>query len=710
MAKAVPVHHSLKTSTLGEAAQEAGLSPALPYPFAAITGHRLPKLALTLLAVDPSLKGLLISAGPGVGKTTLARSFAGILPVQPAPYPYVEVPANVTEDRLLGGLDVEQTLASGVRCLSPGLLAQADGGLVYIDGLSLVAPAAQARIAAALDSGLVRIEREGLSHIAPARFILIATYDGAEGEVGLSLADRVGLMVSATPEGKAEDRAEIATRVDQYIRDPQRFLHRYAAQTSSIRRQIEQGRINLPGVEIDRASRMQLSKIARTLEVEGNRADLFAVRAAKASAALAGRTAVDDVDLATAVQLVLIPRGQASPAHESDPRPQAGPPEGRNPAETAQPEHSEKAGRAAKRPESRGQPDIGSLDQPSRIAQLVVGSTLAALPDDAARAKSKPRGRVASHHRGSRRRASKSPATHGRYVGSEPKNARVTRTATKIALDATLRAAAPFQKSRRAALVQRVQEEVQANARPGRVPEYDPRSVADGTVYPPKPSNRVIIKPCDLHVKKLQRRSGMLFVFVVDASGSMAAGRMGQAKGAMIKLLRKSYLNRDSVALVAFAGDSAKVLLGPARSVTLARRLVEGMPAGGGTPLAAGLISAVKLIQLARKRLSGQAMLVILTDGSANVALNPASQTGGLGRDARDAAIRSELDLIGRLLAVNDIASVLIDTGSRFVLNSKCRDVAAILRARYVYLPHFEAGSVFEAIRQPAANQSRDRQ
>ena len=280
--------------------------------FAEIVGMDVAKRALLLLAVNPALAGVAIAAPVGSGKSTLARAFAALLP---AGTPFVELPVGATEDSVLGGLDLEATLAAGRRVIARGLLARAHGGVLYADGLNLLDERAIAHLISALSDGVVRVERDGLSEVHPARFLLVGTYDPVEGEVRRGLLDRIGLIVPVPPQTGERERAEVVRR--NLTAPPNGDAE---DETTMLRAMIADAREHLPTVHIAEEQMQALVQTALSLGVEGNRADVFAVQAALAKAALDGREAVDDDDLKLAVRLVLLPRATRVPAQEAPER------------------------------------------------------------------------------------------------------------------------------------------------------------------------------------------------------------------------------------------------------------------------------------------------------------------------------------------------------------------------------------------------------
>jgi magnesium chelatase subunit D len=621
--------------------RKAGAVPApstqMRLPITAVAGYEDARLALMLLAVEPRLKGVLIASGPGTFKSMLARSFESLLPRTQSPREsrLVELPLNATEDRLLGGIDIELTLSKGRREAAAGLLAQADGRALYVDEINLLDPALVNHLAAALDSCVVRLEREGISDSYSSDFVLVGTYDPAEGELLPLIQDRTGLIVRQQPETSPDRRAENVSRLIDFDRDV------FEVDSGRIKKTIEEARERLPEVFISREAIRQLSRSALELGVRGNRADLFGIRAARASAALAGRVSVEEDDLVLAIKLVLMPRATRTPALGEQAEDQ---PLTENVTEKNDLRDSER--------NPPDDPDNDATGSGSGFRELVMKAVDTRLPLDFSLTLLKQPARPAPG-----RRARSKNVTGGRYTASTPRRS----SGTRVAIDATLRAAAPHQAKRKRMNMQMRQH----------------RGVA--------------VETDDLRFKVLKRRSGCLIIFAVDASGSMAVNRVAQAKGAMTRLLERAYLHRDRVAFISFRGADAKVLLQPTRSVALGKRLIDALPSGGATPIAKGLLKAIEVARQARLQEKTGSLLLVFTDGRANVGLRTDHLTD---RVEREAAIQEELKKIGAVLHQENVHPVVIDTRAKFLSGGEGRALARLLGARYLYLPRADADSI----------------
>jgi magnesium chelatase subunit D len=620
----------------------------LQYPFAAIVGMEAAKRALMLLAVDQGLTGALIGLGSGSAKTSLARSYAALLT---EPGSFIHIPLNITIDRLLGGIDIERTLETGSKHDAKGLLAQADGGMVFVDDINLLDTTLANHIASALESGVVRVEREGLSEEYRSRFRLVGTYNPAEGDLDLHFKDRVGLISDSPLENSVEAIAEMLSRVLRFERDPDGFVEEFAVETAALKFAIASARIRLSEIRVASKDIRLIVEASAALGVEGNRADVFAVRAARANAALDGRSQIIDEDIITAIKLVLLPRATTAPQLEERREETADSIESENESlESGNTTESD----AGDSPDSHGGPD-------RTVEDLIIEALDAPAPDDALTVAHAKAGRGVS---GKRLKAT--DRAGGKYVGSYQRRD----SNTRIAVDATLRAAAPYQLARR---LKKIETALDAGK-----------------------DKNVHITYGDLRFKRFKRKTGTLFIFAVDASGSMSLNRMAQAKGALARLLQQAYLHRDKVALIRFRRSTAEALLAPTRSVELAKRLVDSMPTGGATPMAAALVEALNLARRARFQGIPQAMLLLFTDGRANRGLADESSDKSL---KNSESISEELRGIGKLLERESVRTVVIDTRPRFVATGEGRALAELIGGRYLYLPRADTTAIYEAVK-----------
>lgn len=635
--------------------------------FTEIVGMDLVRQAMLMLAIDPALGGVALPAAVGSGKSTLARAFADLLPPGT---PFVELPLNVTEDRLIGGIDLEATLATGERVVQRGLLSQAHGGVLYIDAINLLDAEAVSQVVDVLSRGQVLVEREGLSEVHPARFMLLGSWDPGDGDVRMGLLDRIGLIVPLGVQGHWQARREIVSTVlaaDARRQGKRRGRDQVQAALAVLREQLAEARDRLAHIDLDEEQLRSLAASALALGVEGNRADVFAARAARASAALAGRREVSEQDLQTAIKLVLMPRATRMPEAEELVSPEPPPvPELADQDESAQDESAEAAGPdASTEPPPDNDPALeddselaDSMAQPDLLQDLLLEAEATEMPADILS--------VSVVRRSQSRAGSRGDALNsrrGRFVRARPGAPREGR----IALIPTLLAAAPWQDSRKKDAVMR------------------------GSVR----REGLMIRREDVRIRQYRDKSGTLFVFLVDASGSMALNRMRQAKGAVASLLQNAYVHRDQIALIAFRGQRAEVLLPPSQSVDRAKRELDVLPTGGGTPLASALHEGIELARQARSRGISQVTFILITDGRANVAL-AASRDPHAARPDK-AVMEGEVAALAAATAAAGIAAVVVDTQAKYLGRGEAERLAAQLQGRYFYLPNARAEQIVEA-------------
>ncbi|MFF7312517.1 putative cobaltochelatase [Streptomyces sp. NPDC008137] len=655
-----------------------------PFPFTAVVGQDDLRLALLLNAVSPAVGGVLVRGEKGTAKSTAVRALSALMPEvdvvsecrfscdpgspdpgcpdgphEPGgfasrPARMVELPVGASEDRLVGALDIERALSEGVKAFEPGLLADAHRGILYVDEVNLLHDHLVDLLLDAAAMGASYVEREGVSVRHAARFLLVGTMNPEEGELRPQLLDRFGLTVEVAASREPDQRVEVVRRRLAYDDDPAAFAARWAEEEADVRARIVAAKKLLPSVRLGDDALRQIAATCAAFEVDGMRADIVMARTATALAAWAGRTDVLAEDVRQAALLALPHRrrrnpfdapgldedkldetleefsGDDDPDPDLDPDPDSGPDGPDGGGGQPAPDDGPQGGDQEVRPE--GEQDGQPQPQPSGAGE-----------QSAARASEPFRTKVLSVPglgEGAAGRRSRARTEHGRTTGARrPKG-----SLTKLHLAATVQAAAPHQRAR-------------GRSGPG-----------------------LVVRRDDLRQATREGREGNLVLFVVDASGSMAARqRMSAVKGAVLSLLLDAYQRRDKVGLVTFRGSGADVALPPTSSVDAAAVRLESLPTGGRTPLSAGLLRAHDVLRVERLRdPARRPLVVVVTDGRATGGPEPVALAGRA----------------ARLFAAEGVASVVVDCESGPVRLGLAGQLAGELGGTAVTLDELRADSI----------------
>jgi magnesium chelatase subunit D len=634
--------------------------PSSVFPFTAIVGQERMKRALVLNAIHPAIGGVLIRGEKGTAKSTAARALARLLPIletivgcpfacsPEAPFehcptcgseagerefqqrraPLVSLPLGATEDRVLGTLNLERAIKEGARVFEPGLLAAAHRGILYIDEVNLLSDHLVDILLDSAAMGVNVVEREGISIQHPARFMLVGTMNPEEGELRPQLLDRFGLAVDVNGTPEPADRAEIVRRRIDFEAEPTAFAGHWEPEENAERARIRAGMELLPAVQLPDRMLSLITRLCSDLQVDGLRADIVIYKTAQANAAYEGRARVLEEDVQLAAELALPHRRRRGPFQQ--PR--------------LDPEELQQAlERAKEEQEDAHEPGDGGEDEGDGQEEVfgVESSHPISLPGPANRATSVSTGRRS----GSGTNDSSGPISG--VVNFDRGHSR------SLALGDTLRAAARRQ----------IQGATRGNL-------------------------ALQIAADDIRVYERTAQVSNLVLFLIDSSGSMGSRRrMSAVKSAVLGMLTDAYQKRDRVALIAFRGSHAEVLLPPTTSVDQAEQRLRQLPTGGRTPLADGLRLALETLQRATGNGSGNALLVLVTDGRPNVA----TVGGDAWTEARE---------MGERIAELGFDALVVDTEVGRLRLGLAPQLARVMLAPCILFDALQDGGLLAAVRQ----------
>jgi magnesium chelatase subunit D len=587
------------------------------FPFVAIVGQEKIKKALILNLINSKIGGVLISGEKGTAKSTIVRGLAELM----EEIDLVNLPLNITEDRLVGGIDIKKAIVNGEKVLDEGVLQKANGNILYIDEVNLLAEQIVNILLEVSSRGENVIEREGLSYCLPSEFILVGSMNPEEGNLRSQFLDRFGLFVLAEGEKEKESRYKIVKRRLDYESDPVGFNLKWDKKTKRLRNQIEIGKKCISKVIISEENLLFSASLASEGKCAGHRAEITLIETAKAIVAFNEKTIMTEDDIEEAAKYVLPHRIREKIEIE----------------ESCDADNDEE-----KQEEQEENDDNIPLNSEIDTTQSLKSSPPTSEEkieekwEDIAPNKEEMHLTMQMDGNkkfvGSGKRVKvRTNSEKGRYVKYCFPHEKVT----DIALDATIRCAAMHQQEDNGLMI--------------------------------------TVKKSDLRKKVREQRTGATILFLVDASGSMGAQRrMGAVKGTILSLLNDAYQKRDSIGMIAFRKETAETLLNITRSVDLAQKCLKKLKTGGKSPLALGLYQSYELLK-AEKIKNPQALqyLVIVTDGKANIPL--------FTQDAIEDALN-----VGKKIANDGINSLVLDTESGYIRYDFAKKLAEEMESDYI--------------------------
>ncbi len=625
------------------------------FPFVAVVGQEDVKEALLIALTNPQAGGVLVAGEKGTAKSSLVRALAQVIPHKEI----VDLPLNATEDMVFGHIDLEHAVLRGEKMFSPGILGRVHEQVLYVDEINLLRQEIVTSILSVADRGVNAVEREGISYQHEAKFTLIGTMNPEEGSLTSSVLDRFGMFVSVSREMDCNARTEIMRRVLAHEQNRELFCQQYQGATDELISNLQAAQKLLGTITVSNAMIELTAQYCTKANVAGHRAEIFLIEVAKAIAALAGRDYLMPADMERAAFFILPHRMRKEESQPPEPEEQEEdeqtneqnndqkehqppPPDNSSPDSSLNSQEENDSEKDESEEQSQELPKQGNnRDDQEAISDIDTAFSNAKM------AVTLPQDRQVRQSSG-KRSLTRTNLHQGRYVRSCIPKGKLT----DLAFDATLRAAAPYQRLRE-----------------------------KGTCC-------MSIKQEDVRQKVREKRIGNTFLFVVDASGSMGAReRMRAVKGAIFSMLQDAYQKRDQVGLIAFRRQTAEVLLPVTRSVELAQKCLQQLPTGGKTPLAEGLATAFSVLTtMGKKERKMQPIIVLITDGRTNRSVN-----------GSDDAIGDALKMAEKI-RISACSSIVIDTETDFIKLGIARSVAQKMGATYYHLQELTGQKILHIV------------
>ena len=617
------------------------------YPFTAVIGQEKMKKALILNLINPKIGGVLIAGEKGTAKSTLVRALDNIMCGE---CNVVNLPLSITEDRLIGSINLEKTIQNGEVFFEEGLLKIANQKVLYVDEVNLLQDNIVDTLLDVCQSKINIIEREGISYSHKSDFVLVGTMNQEEGELRPQLLDRFGLFVNVVSSKDAKERVEILKRLEEYEKNPIEFINKYLDDENYIKSKIESAKLILPKIKVSDENLEEIIKYCLEYNIQGHRGDIVVRETAIAIAALDNRCYINSEDIKEASSLALTHRMRSKNQNDNEPNNSNSNDNNQkqnNPKENPNDNKNNNNNTSNNKEDNKREKKDNYKNIENNKSDLLQSEVFSIGEDFKVRNFSYKKDRIYRNGQGKRTKT-KTNSKNGRYIYST-----MQRNNNDIALDATIRAAVPHQRYR------------------------DRKDVA------------ISIKSEDIREKVRQKKVSNLITFVVDASGSMGANqRMIETKGAILSLLKDSYVKRDKIALVTFRKDKGEVILPPTTSVERGYKLLEVMETGGKTPLNSGIYKGYEVIKKELiKNPNIIPMMIIISDGKGNVSLD------------KNIKPKEELMHIAKLIKEEKINTMVIDIEKNGIMRfGIAKELAKNLGAKYIKINDLKCESIVNSI------------